>query len=66
LDWESRKLKDFVKYFEKEYAISNQEWYVGASPIGIGNTNNGIEGLNQAIKMHFTNYTIQDLCTLVK
>lgn len=58
---ENEKMKEFSEYFENQYITKNNNWYVGICTIGIGNTNNALEGFNSAIKKHFTQYERQDI-----
>ena len=39
-----------MEYFDKEYIKQNKFFYIGASPPGISNKNNGQEGINAGYK----------------
>jgi len=51
----------FFKLLWKTNVDKNFNWFIGASLDGLGNTNNGIEGFNNAIKEHFLGRTRFDI-----
>ena len=55
------KINNFLTYFEEQYITKNSNWFLGVCPIGLGNTNNSIEGFNCALKKNFVNYQRQDI-----
>jgi len=60
-EMEDETVKNFLTYFENQYINKNQNWYLRICPIGIGNTNNALEGFNCAFKRHYTSYERQDI-----
>ena len=54
-------VNDFLKYFQAQYIDKNQNWYLGICPIGLGNTNNALEGFNCAFKRNYVNFQRQDI-----
>ena len=52
--WQANEnVKEFLKYFEKQWLNKNDSWYEGAA-IGYPSTNNGIEATNSVLKKHYT------------
>jgi len=60
----NQELKEFIESFEKYHITKNNNYYVGASVSGIPNTNNSLEGFNNAFKKHFTERKRYDMCII--
>lgn len=52
---------EFTNYFENQYISKHKNWYLGICPIGLGNTNNALEGFNRAFKENYSEYQRQDI-----
>jgi len=62
--WQDKKKEDvtaFLTYFEEQYIKKHRNWFLGVCPVGLGNSNNAIEGFNCSFKRQFTNYERQDI-----
>jgi hypothetical protein len=46
--------EDFCTYFYNNYIEKNDSWYIGASPVYVGKTNNLVESFNSTIKRCIT------------
>jgi len=65
-EMDKTEVNNFLDYFESQYVTKHKNWFIGICPVGLGNSNNAIEGFNCTLKRRFTNYERQDIVSYFK